>query len=53
MRCPKCKDKVAEVEAGVNPKKDTRKLNWVLACVGCSWQVTKRDLKAWLTRWRD
>ena len=53
MRCPKCKDKVEEIEAGNNLKRDTRKQDWVLACVGCPWQVARRELKAWLDRWRD
>lgn len=49
MRCPmvKCGDKVEEVRAGKVSK------DHLLACVGCSWQVTKRALQAWLDKWRN
>lgn len=53
MRCPiaKCGDKVEEIQAGNTAL--SHKREWVLACVGCSWQCTKRALQAWLDKWRD
>lgn len=47
MKCPKCKDETAHVSTG------EKKLDYIIACYGCSWQVAIRALEAWLKRWRS
>ena len=48
MRCPVsgCGAKTARVLTG------TGKLDYILACFNCSWQVAIRELEAWLKRWQ-
>lgn len=46
MKCPRCQDKVGHVLTG------TRKLDYILACFGCSWQVAITALEDWLKKWR-
>lgn len=54
MKCPRCRQfssidpndgKVSQVTTGI------RKLDYLLACHTCSWQVPILELKAWLKRW--
>jgi hypothetical protein len=45
MRCPRCKDDVDRCDTG------TGKLDYILACVACSWQVAVAKLKEYLERW--
>ena len=47
MRCPICSDKTAELKAGDSS------LDYVFACIGCSWQVARRKLKEWLAHFRS
>lgn len=54
MKCPRCKErfkpeqnegKTGQVATGVG------KLDYILACYTCSWQVHIKELQAWLKRW--
>lgn len=54
MKCPRCRErykpeqnegKTAQVATGDG------KLDYILACYTCSWQVPIRELQAWLKRW--
>lgn len=54
MKCPRCKDRYApEEDEGKTSQVSTgsRKLDYLLACHTCSWQVPIRELEVWLKRW--
>lgn len=46
MKCPRCRDKTGKVSFG------SGKLDYIVACYGCSWQVAIRELEAWIKRWK-
>lgn len=48
MRCPRCRNDGQQVERVVTGSK---KLDYILACWSCSWQIAVRDLDAWIKRW--
>lgn len=47
MRCPRCRDEkhVEQLKSGMS------KLDYILACWLCSWQVAARNLKTWMDKW--
>lgn len=46
MRCPRCNGKTDKVETG------SKKLDYILACYDCVWQVAARSLQVWFDKWR-
>lgn len=46
MKCPRCsEEKTAQVAT------DNGKLDYLIACMACSWQVAVRQLETWLKKW--
>lgn len=46
MKCPMCKEKTEHVSTGKG------KLDYILACVGCPWQVASHALEIWIKKFR-
>ncbi len=46
MKCPMCKEHTQKVATGKG------KLEYILACATCAWQVASHMLEAWLIRSR-
>lgn len=54
MKCPRCRERFKPEEGeGKTGRVATGdgKLDYLLACYTCSWQVPIRELEAWLKRW--
>ena len=54
MQCPRCRDRHgSQSEEGktAHVKTGERKLDYIVACYTCSWQIPIRELEAWLKRW--
>jgi hypothetical protein len=46
MKCPRCsEDKVGQVATG------SGKLDYILACFFCPWQLAVKQLETWLNKW--
>lgn len=53
MKCPRCQGRFKPEEDEGNLGRVTtgpHKLDYIVACYTCSWQVALRDLEAWLKR---
>ena len=54
MKCPRCRDRFKpEEDEGKTGHvvTGTGKLDYIVACYTCAWQVSIRELEAWLKRW--
>ncbi len=46
MKCPMCKEKTERLSTG------KAKLEYILACIACPWQVASHMLEAWIIRFK-